>query len=109
VVGGELLFDSLGEIMSANPWYTKVNANALGDEARKLILERVKKKHRFEKTLRVLGIASDSLHNYLHGFRTVSDSVVYKALRYLEEGEFSEIVRGVDRLRAIGIIRGTTQ
>jgi len=69
--------------MSANPWYTKVNANALGDEARRLILERVKKKHGFEKTLRVLGIARDSLHNYLHGYRTVPDSVVYKAFRYL--------------------------
>jgi transcriptional regulator with XRE-family HTH domain len=75
--------------MSANPWYTKVNASALSDEARRLILERVKKKLRFEKTLRALGIARGSLHNYLHGFRTVPDSVVYKALRadesYLEE------------------------
>jgi hypothetical protein len=92
--------------MSANPWYTKVNANALGDEARRLILERVKKEHGFEKTLRALGIARGSLQNYLHEFRTVPDSVVYKALRYIEEGEFNEIVKGIDRLRAIGIIRG---
>jgi hypothetical protein len=92
--------------MSANPWYNRVNASALSGEVRRLILERVKKKLGFEKTLRVLGIARGSLHNYLHGFRTVPDSVVYRALQYLEEQEFNEIVRGVDRLRATGIIRG---
>jgi hypothetical protein len=54
----------------------------------------------------VLGIARAPLHNYLHGFRTVPDSMVYRALQYLEEQEFNEIVQGVDRLRAIGIIRG---
>jgi len=32
--------------------------------------------------------------------------VVYRALQYLEEGEFNEIVKGIDRLRVIGIIRG---
>jgi hypothetical protein len=31
--------------------------------------------------------------------------VVYRALQHLEEGEFNEIVKGVDRLRAVGIIR----
>jgi hypothetical protein len=31
--------------------------------------------------------------------------VVYRALQYLEKGEFNEIVKGVDRLRAAGIIR----
>jgi len=92
--------------MPANPWYTRVNAGALSDEARRLILERVKRKLGFEKTLRVLGIARGSLHNYLHGLRTVPDNVVYKALQYLEEAEFNEIVKGIDRLRAIGIIRG---
>jgi len=92
--------------MSANPWYNRVNAGALSDEARRLILERVKKKLGFEKTLRALGIARGSLHNYLHGVRTVPDNVVYRALQYLEEQEFNEIVQGVDRLRAIGIIRG---
>ena len=92
--------------MSANPWYNRVNASALSDEARRLILERVKRKLGFEKTLRAPGIARGSLHNYLHGVRTVPDNVVYRALQYLEEGEFNEIVQGVDRLRAIGIIRG---
>jgi intergrase/recombinase len=92
--------------MSASPWYTRVNAGALSDEARRLILERVKKKLGFEKTLRALGIARGSLYNYLQGIRRVPDNVVYKALQYLEEGEFNEIVKGIDRLRAIGIIRG---
>jgi intergrase/recombinase len=92
--------------MSANPWYTRVNASALSGEVRRLILERVKRKLGFEKTLRALGIARGSLHNYLHGLRTVPDNVVYRALQYLEEQEFNEIVQGVDRLRAIGIIRG---
>ena len=32
-------------------------------------------------------------------------NVVYRALQYLEEGEFNEIVKGLDRLRAVGIIR----
>jgi hypothetical protein len=47
--------------MSANPWHTRVNASALSDEARRLILERVKEKLGFERTLRVLGIARGSL------------------------------------------------
>jgi transcriptional regulator with XRE-family HTH domain len=92
--------------MPANPWYNRVNSSALSDEARRLILERVKRKLGFEKTLRVLGIARGSLHNYLHGIRTVPDNVVYRVLQHLEEGEFNEIVKGIDRLRVIGIIRG---
>jgi hypothetical protein len=55
--GRELLCDLLGEIMPANPWYNRVNASALSDEAPRLILERVKRKLGFEKTLRALGIA----------------------------------------------------
>jgi len=43
--------------MPANPWYNRVNASALSGEARRLILERVKRKLGFEKTLRALGIA----------------------------------------------------
>jgi intergrase/recombinase len=91
--------------MPANPWYNKVNVSALGDDARRLILERVKHKLGFTKTLEALGIAKGSLYNYLHGVRRVPDNVVYKALQHLEEGEFNEIVKGLDRLRAIGIIR----
>jgi intergrase/recombinase len=92
--------------MPADPWYKRVDVTALGEEARRLILERVKGKLGFEKTLRALGIARGSLYNYLHGVRTVPDNVVYRALQYLEEQEFNEIVQGIDRLRAIGIIRG---
>jgi len=90
--------------MPTNPWYNKVNVSALGDDARRLILERVKHKLGFTKTLEALGIAKGSLYNYLHGVRRVPDSVVYRALQHLEEGEFNEVVKGLDRLRAIGII-----
>jgi len=62
--------------MSANPWYNRVNASALSYEARRLILERVKRKLGFEKTLKVLGIARGSLHNYLHSVRRVPGEVV---------------------------------
>jgi hypothetical protein len=92
--------------MPADPWYTRVNASALGEEVLRLILERVKGKLGFEKTLRALGIVRGSLYNYLHGVRAVPDNVVYRALQYLEEQEFNEIVQGIDRLRAIGVIRG---
>jgi hypothetical protein len=91
--------------MPTNPWYSKVNVTALGDDARRLILERVKHKLGFTKTLEALGIAKGSLYNYLHGVRRVPDNVVYRALQHLGESEFNEIVKGLDRLRAIGIIR----
>jgi hypothetical protein len=92
--------------MPANRWYDKINISALSDEARRLILERVKRKLGFTRALEALGISRGSLHNYLHGVRRVPDEVVYRALQHLEEGEFNEIVKGVDRLRAVGIIRG---
>jgi len=94
--------------MPANPWYKRVNVTALGEEVRRLILERIKGKLGFEKTLRALGVARSSLYNYLRGVRTVPDNVVYKALQYLEEQEFNEIVQEIDRLRAIGIIRDSS-
>jgi len=43
--------------MPANPWYKRVNVTALGEEVRRLILERVKGKLGLEKTLRALGVA----------------------------------------------------
>jgi len=92
--------------MPADPWYKRVDVTALGKEARRLILERVKRKLGFEKTLRELGIARGSLHNYLTGARRVPDRVVERALQYLDEYEFNEVVKGVERLRAVGIIRG---
>jgi len=91
--------------MSANPWYTRVNISALGDDVRRLILERVKQRLGFTRALEALGISKGAMYNYLHGLRRVPDEVVYRALQHLEESEFNEIVKGVDRLRAVGIIR----
>jgi hypothetical protein len=71
---------------------------------RRIILEWVKK-FGFTKTLEVLSIAKGSLHKYLSGVRRIPDNVVYRALQYLEEGEFDDVVKGVDRPRAMGIIR----
>jgi len=99
----------MNELKSAMPssseWYRKVNVGALSDDARRLILERVKRKLGFTKTLEALDIARGSLHNYLQGVRKIPVEVVEKALRYLDEKEFNEIVQGIDRLRAVGIIR----
>ena len=72
---------------------------------RRIILKRVKKKLGFNKTLEVLSIAKGSLHKYLSRVRRIPDNVVYRALQHLEEGEFNEVVKGVDRPRAMGIIR----
>ena len=92
--------------MSANPWYARINISVLDDEARRTILLRVKSKLGFTRALKVLGVARGSLHNYLTGARRVPDYVVENALRYLDEREFNEIVRGLDKLKALGIIRG---
>jgi hypothetical protein len=92
--------------MSANRWYDKINISALSDEARRLIIERAKCKLGFTRALEALGISKGAMYNYLHGVRRVPDEVVYRALQHLEEGEFNEIVKGVNRLRAVGIIRG---
>ena len=78
----------------------------LGEETRRLILERVKPKLGFTKTPEALSIAKGSLHNYLQGIKRVLDNVVHKALQYLEEGEFNGIIKRVDKLQATGIIRG---
>ena len=97
--------DLLGEIMTANPWYTRVNISALGDETRRAILSRVKEKLGFTKALEALGVAKSSLYNYLHGFRRIPDDIVERAMRHLDEWEFYEVVKGLDRLRTVGIIR----
>jgi intergrase/recombinase len=93
-----------GDVSSAE-WFRRVNVKALGDEVRRKILERVKDKLGFTRALEALDISKGAMHNYLHGLRRIPDEVVYKALQYLEEREFNEIVQGVDRLRAVGIIR----
>jgi intergrase/recombinase len=92
--------------MSANHWYDRLNTSALGDDVRRLILERVKRKLGFTKALEALDISRGAMYNYLHGVRRVPDEVVYRALQHLEESEFDEIVKGLDRLRALEIIRG---
>jgi intergrase/recombinase len=83
----------------------RVDVGGLSDDSRRAILQRVKDKLGFGRALEVLGIARGSLYNYLHGIRRVPDDVISKALRYLDEGEFNEIVGGLDRLRSIGILR----
>ena len=90
---------------SSTPWYTKVDVRGLGEDSRRVILERVKEKLGFNKSIEVLGISKGSLYNYLHGIREVPDNLIYKTLQYLDEREFNEIVQGLNRLRAIGIIR----
>jgi hypothetical protein len=60
--GHELLCDFPSEIMTADPWCNRVNASALSNEARRLILERVKGKLGFEKALKALGIERGSLY-----------------------------------------------
>ena len=91
--------------MPANYWYNRVDISALGDDARRPILEKVKRKLRFARALETLDISKGATHNYLHGAERTPDEVVYRALQYLEKGEFNEIVKGVDRLRTAGIIR----
>jgi len=86
-------------------WIHKVNIKGLGDDVRREILRRVKDKLGFNKTVEILDISKGSLHNYLNGFRRIPDDVISKALQYLDEKEFNEIVAGIDRLKAVGIIR----
>jgi len=86
-------------------WIHKVNVRGLSDDVRREILRRVKEKLGFNKTVEVLDIAKGSLHNYLNGLRKIPDDVISKALQYLNEKEFNEIVAGIDRLKAVGIIR----
>jgi len=77
----------------------------LSDDVRRAILEKVKAKPGFNEAVKALEISKGALHNYLHGLRKVPDEVVSRALRHLEEGEFREVVKGVDRLRAVGVVR----
>jgi intergrase/recombinase len=93
------------ELKVSSEWIHKVNVRGLGDDVRREILRRVKDKLGFNKTVEVLDIAKGSLHNYLNGLRRIPDDVILKALQYLDEKEFNEIVAGIDRLKAVGIIR----
>ena len=95
----------MSELNASKPWYEKINVKALSNEVRRRVLEKVKEKLGYNKTVEVLGISKGSLHNYLHGVRSIPDEVVQKALQYLTESEFREIVQGIDLLKAIGIVR----
>jgi intergrase/recombinase len=86
-------------------WFEKIDVKGLSDDMRRAILEKVKRKLGYSEALKALEISRGALHNYLHGLRKVPDEVVSKALRCLEEREFYEMVRGVDRLRAVGVVR----
>jgi intergrase/recombinase len=91
--------------VSTPHWFEKIDVRGLSDEVRRSILEKVKGKLGYNEALKALEISRGALHNYLHGLRRVPDEVVSRALRCLEEREFYEIVRGVDRLRAVGVVR----
>jgi intergrase/recombinase len=91
--------------LQADGWFMKVDVRGLGDDCRRAILQRVKDRLGFNGAIEALGIAKGSLHNYLNGVRRVPDEVVSKALRYLDEKDFNEIVGGLERLRALGIIK----
>jgi len=93
------------ELKVSSEWIHKVNVRGLSDDVRREILRRVKDKLGFNKTVEILDIAKGSLHNYLNGLRRIPDDVISKALQYLDEKEFNEIVAGIDRLKAVGIIR----
>jgi len=92
--------------LQSDTWFAKIDVKGLSDDSRRAILERVKGKLGFKGVLEALGIARGSLYNYLHGIRRVPDEVISKALQYIDEREFNEIVGGLDRLRSIGIIKG---
>jgi intergrase/recombinase len=93
------------ELKVSPEWIHKVNVRGLSDDVRREILRRVKEKLGFNKTVEILDISKGSLHNYLNGLRRIPDDVIFKALHYLDEKEFNEIVAGIDRLKAVGIIR----
>jgi len=95
----------MNDIKVSSEWIHKVNVRGLSDDVRREILRRVKEKLGFNKTVEILDISKGSLHNYLNGLRKIPDDVISKALQYLDEKEFNEIVAGIDRLKAVGIIR----
>jgi intergrase/recombinase len=83
----------------------RVDVRGLNDDSRRTIVQRVKDKLGFNRALEALGVSKGSLYNYLHGIRRVPGEVVSKALQCIDEKEFNEIVGGLDRLRAIGVLR----
>jgi intergrase/recombinase len=86
-------------------WFETVDVRGLSDDARRAILERVKAKLGFNEALSALDVSRGAFSYYLRGLRKIPDEVVSRALRHLEEREFQEIVKGFDRLRAVGLVR----
>jgi intergrase/recombinase len=95
----------MGEL-KGDDWIYRIDIKGLSDDVRREIVKRVKDKLGYSGALEALGIARGSLFNYLHGIRRVPDDVIRKALHYLDESEFNQVVQGFDRLRAVGIVRG---
>jgi intergrase/recombinase len=98
----------MNELTSEPPdplWFEMIDVKGLSDDARRAILEKVKAKLGFNEALSALDISRGALSYYLRGLRRVPDEVVSKALQYLEEREFQEVVKGFDRLRAAGLVR----
>jgi hypothetical protein len=96
----------MSELNTQKAWFESVNVKALSDGVRRKILEVVKNKLGYNKTVEVLDISNKgALHNYLHGIRRVPDEVVEKVLQYLTESEFREAVQGVELLKATGIVK----
>ena len=95
----------MSELNVDRSWFERVNVKALGDDVRRRILDKVRDKLGYNKTVEVLDISKGALHNYLHGIRRIPDEVIQKALQYLTESEFREIVQGVELLKTTGIVK----
>ncbi|MET1128184.1 MAG: ABC transporter permease [Thermoproteota archaeon] len=72
-------------------WYEKVSVSVLGDDAKHSILEEVRDKLGLTEACWALGIAKSSPHRYLSGERRMPDSIVRRALEFLDRGEFESI------------------
>jgi hypothetical protein len=101
----EFTGELMSELNAPKPWYERVNVKVLSSEVRRRILDKVKDKLGYNKAVEVLDISKGSLHNYLHGVRSIPDEVVQKALQYLTESEFREAVQGVELLKATGVVK----
>jgi hypothetical protein len=66
----------MSELNVGRPWFERVNVKALGDDVRRKILEFVKNKLGYNKTIEVLDISKGSLHNYLYGIRKMPSGVI---------------------------------
>ena len=92
---------------SSSPnWFTRIDVRGISNDSRRAILQRVKDKLGFNKAVEILDISKGAMFNYLHGLRRIPDEVILRALPYLSESEFREIIASIDRLRSYGIIRG---